>query len=239
MRRRFCYNKRKLMESIKVKRMKRILALTLSLLMLLTVAVGCNEEAPEKLTNNRISTDLAKNHGLYAYSHVGGTPDISQLKIVEKKEEGEYAYVTASAVATFDNAVIRFTAEMEYQRVDRRWRLNKMTVPEKEITSTGAPRLDSVLVELSNYVSLNNAALAVKGEDYHTLTFNPKAANWDMQHEEGAKTATLKVSYKSNALTFAGYYTLTFEEQGWVIETTLRGDGRQHPLMHLTELTRK
>lgn len=234
-RRQLCYNKHKLTESNKVNDMKRILALTLSLLMLLTLAVGCGEQ-PEELTNSRISADLAKQSGNYSYAHIGGTPTISQMTITEKTEENGYANVEVSALATFEGAKVEFTATMAYELVDNRWKLRTMKVTDSDITLTGAPDQASVLNELSNYISTAGNAMAVLNDQHHLLTFNVKAANWEMQYEDGADTATLNVKYTSKALSFEGYYTLTFGEQGWSIETIQRENDRNHPLLHLTKL---
>lgn len=218
--------------------MKRILALILSLLMLLTLAVGCGDK-PEALTDSRISTDLRKQSGVYSYSHVGGTVTISRMNILEKTEENGHTDVKLTAVALFDNAKVEFAADMAYELMDNRWKLTKMTVTESDITPNGAPYMDSVLNELSNYIATAGNAMAVMEDNYHLLPFNVKAANWEMQYEDGADTATLKVSYKSNSLSFEGYYTLTFGERGWSIETILRENDRQHPLLHLTKLEKK
>ena len=218
--------------------MKRFFALALSILMLLTLAVGCGEK-PEELTNSRISADLVKQSGNYSYAHIGGTPGISQMTVTEKTEENGYANVVVSALATFHSAKVEFTATMDYELVGNRWKLRTMNVTESDITLTGAPDQASVLNELSNYISSAGNAMAVLDEQYHLLTFNPQGANWEMKYEDGATTATLNVTYKTTALTFDGYYTLTFGDKGWTIETILRENDRQHPLLHLIKLEKK
>lgn len=214
--------------------MKRILALTLSLLMLLTLAVGCGK--PEELTDSRISADLIKQSGNYSYAHIGGSVAISQMNVAEKTEENGHTNVVVSALATFDNAKVNFTATMAYELVDNRWKLRTMKVTDSDITLTGAPDQASVLTELSNYISVAGNAMAVLDEQYHLLSFNPQGADWEMVYEDGATTATLKAKYTSKVLSFEGYYTLTFGEQGWSIETIQRENDRYHPLLHLTKL---
>lgn len=218
--------------------MKKALALLLCCVMVLTIAAGCKKNKPEELTNTRISSDLANNYAEYAYTHITGTPSISELNIAEKNQEEDRITVSVSAVAVFSNAKVKVAATMAYALSGTKWRLTDVTVSDSSITPTGAPSIESVLNELVNYVSINGGAIGVLEENEHLLQYNLRGAEWTMACEDGAKTATLNVTFTSKKLSFAGYYTLTFVEKGWVIETTERGDGRHHPLMHLTSLTR-
>ena len=219
--------------------MKRILALTLSLLMLLTIAAGCNKETPEEITDNRIATDLANQSGKYTYAHIEGTPAITDMQILHREETDNNTTFQVTATAVFDNAEIAITATMQYRLNGLKWNLRSVDVSKAEATVTDAPNKESILNELTNYMSLYGSALARRGEEYHNLTFRPQDADWVMQCEKGSKTATLTVSYTDENLAFAGSYTIVFGRTGWAFESVDRLDGRRHPLLRLTSLTKK
>lgn len=220
--------------------MKRIYALLLCLLMVLTMAVGCNEEKPAELTDSQIAADLAKQHGQYAYAHIGGQPTITNLQVSDKNENGYTTTLSATAVAVFSGAEVDITATMTYLLSDNQWRAYKTQVTAGAIRLTGGPDKDSVLQELENYVSLVGSVYAIWEDEYQALydvTFADATA--EMKYEESAKTATLNLSYTSDKLSFTGSYALSFGEGGWSIETVKQDDGRQHPLLRLTSLEKK
>ena len=219
--------------------MKRILALTLSLLMLLAVATGCNKEVPEEITDNRVAADLVSQSGKYTYTHIEGTPEITDMQILHRQETDNNTTFEVTATAVFDNAKIAIAATMQYRLDGLKWNLRSVDVSKAEATVTDAPNKDSVLNELANYVSLYGSALARMGAEYHNLTFRPQDADWEMQCEKGSKTATLTVSYTDESLTFAGSYTLVFGKTGWAFECVDRMDGHRHPILRLTTLTKK
>ncbi len=226
-------------ESNKVNAMRRMIALALSLLLLLTVAVGCNEEAPEEITDDRICADLVKQSGKYAFAHVVGTPDITAMQVLHCEETSNNTSLEVTATAIFDNAEVAFGATIHYRLDGKKWRLHSMDVSKKEVTLTGAPDKDSLLEELTNYTSVYGSAMAQMDEEFHNLVFRPQDADWELLYEKDSKTATLAVSYSDESLTFAGSYTLTFGESGWFFESVERIDGRHHPLLRLTTLTQK
>ena len=216
--------------------MKRMFSLTLCLLMLLTAMAGCGEPAPDRLDDARISADLVRNSHLYSYTHVGGSPTLSRVT-VDTSEEGDNASVSATATATYTNATVDIAAAMTYARIGTHWKLESVEITSKTITLTGGPDHAGVMAELTNYVTIAGSAYSVMGETYQPLYFDITAVKTAMQYENGAKTATLTMSYTSDKLTFDGSYTLTFDEaQGWKIETIKQADNRYHPLMRLTKL---
>lgn len=224
----------------KVKPMKRLLALMLCLAMVLTVAAGCNKNVREELTDSRIADDVVKGSGNYAYTHVAGTPSLSDFAILSREEKEDRVFLSLDATADFSNAQVTFKASMEYVYVDNRWKVSKLNVTERAITITGAPDTDSVLNELENYVSVVGSAYAVLDEKYEVLYgISVYDATAEMQYEEGADTAVLKLSYTSDALSYEGSYALTFGENGWAVETKKQDDGRHHPLLRLTKLEKK
>ena len=85
--------------------------------------------------------------------------------------------------------------------------------------------------------------MTVKGIRDLIMTVDENARHYDataeMQYEEGADTAVLKLSYTSDALSYEGSYALTFGENGWAVETKKQDDGRHHPLLRLTKLEKK
>ena len=220
--------------------MKKIVALLLCVIMLLTMAVGCKDkEEPEVLDETRIVSDLSDNYPKYIFSHASGRPSVGGLQIVERNEEGDDAVLSVTATAHFRNATVAIAADMDYQRVDGQWTLNEIAITKTTITPTAAPDLESVLMLLDNYISITGSALAAKGDDRHQLKLNVRGANWEMECEDGAKTAKLNVSMKSEQLTFTGYYTLTFKDTGWDIACEKQDNGQYHPLLHLETLEQK
>lgn len=236
-----CYNRRERnpKEKEKVTTMKRLFALTLCLLMLMTAAAGCGEDSPEKLTDHRITSDLVRHSHLYAYAHVTGTPALSDLT-VDKTEQGDTASVTAAATAAYTNATVNITATIAYARIGGHWKVEEIQVTPQTVTVTGGPDCASVTKELDNYISVVGSAYAVMEETYQPLYFDIKDAETAIRYESGADTAALTVSYRSEKLTFDGSYTLTFhDETGWEIETVKQADNRNHPLLRLTKLEQK
>ncbi len=230
------------MESEKVNDMKRIFALLLCVALLIAIPVGCkkNKEAEDPvLTEARIGTDLMNSDHLYFLSHVGTIHSCTDVKIVEKEEDGNTTSLSATAKVFSSGVEIDLTADMTYTLAHHYWKLDKVEITKAVPTLTGGPDLDSVLREIANYVSIVGSSLAIQGDKEHALpSFNPTAATWEMQYENGAKTAQLHISYKSAKLTFKGYYALTFGEKGWAFETKAKGD-KHHILLHLESLDQK
>ena len=221
--------------------MKKIVALLLCGVMLLTLAAGCKKEeaTPAVLNETIIHSDLLKNYTLYNYSHVTGAPTLGGLQIIKRSEEGDAATVSVSALAHYANVDVGVTADMAYTRINNVWTLQNITITGATPTVTGAPDQDSVLSMLENYISITGSALAIKGDERHHLNVNVRGATWEMQHEGGAKTAKLLVSMKSDTLTFNGYYTLNFEETGWTVVSEKQENGQYYPLLTLESLKQK
>lgn len=221
--------------------MKKIIALILCGVMLLTLAVGCKkEEQPEELIDARIAHDLTNSTHLYPYTHIVGTPDIKDLQVVSRNESGNRTIVSVDANLYFSNADLDLKADMEYLLIGNHWKLEDVKVTHRAITVTGAPHQASVMSDLTNYIGIVGSAYSVMDDTYQPLYFNINDPTVEMQYESGAKTAALKLAYTSDKLTFEGTYTLTFdEESGWHFETVKQADGRQHPLLRLTKLEQK
>lgn len=100
----------------------------------------------------------------------------------------------------------------------------------------GAPKQELLLQELENYVTVVGSALAMKDGEKHPLVFNVRDADWRVDYEKDATTATLYVTYSSDKLSFEGYYSLTLTEGKWTIDSLRQDDFRNHPLLHLTSL---
>ena len=205
--------------------MKKTLALLLCVAMLLTLAVGCKKKIkPEELTEARIADDVVSNTQEYSYTHITGTPDMKEMTVLTRDEVDGDIVLTLEATVTYPNADVTLKANVVYQSFGPKWQLTRFNVTESSIEVTGAPSQSSVVNELANYMS-------IVGSAYSDL---------EMTYEAGAKTAALTLSYPSDKLTFAGSYTLTFDDaKGWVLETKAQDDGRQHPLLHLTKLEQK
>ena len=207
--------------------MKRALALILCCVMLLTLTVGCKkEEKPAAPDDSRISSDLIDHRAKYSFSHIEGTPSMAGLKIVERHEEDDSIDLKVTATAINEYARIELAADIEYELDDGRWELDELRITKAVPTPTAAPNQESVLMLLDNYISITGSALAAKGEERHKLNVNVRGANWEMKYDEASKTAKLLVEMKSEVLTFKGYYALSFNETGWVIESEKQENGQ-------------
>ncbi len=221
--------------------MKKTLALLLCVAMLLTLAVGCKKKIkPEELTEARIADDVVSNTQEYSYTHITGTPDMKEMTVLTRDEVDGDIVLTLEATVTYPNADVTLKANVVYQSFGPKWQLTRFNVTESSIEVTGAPSQSSVVNELANYMSIVGSAYSVLDDKYQPLYFDINSADLEMAYEAGAKTAALTLSYTSDKLTFAGSYTLTFDDaKGWVLETKAQDDGRQHPLLHLTKLEQK
>ncbi len=223
--------------------MKRIFALLLCGVMLLTVAVGCKKKessAPViELNEARFIADLAASNAKYSYTHAEGKPTISDFAIVEKKEDGGVTTLAVTATATNSHLSIELEATMEYVRENNYWRLSKVDVTKAQPIPTSAPHRAGLLEALTNYTSITGSALAVKDEEHYDLVFDVADVTWGLSFDEKAKTAKLMGSLKSDKLTFTGYYNLTFTENGWIFESEKQENGQRYPLLHLNTLEQK
>lgn len=221
--------------------MKRLLSLLLCCVMLMTLSAGCKKNnTPEKpgLTDTAIAADLAANHTKYNFAHINAEsePTISDFKVSNRTEADGVVSLSVTATAITPYATIDVAADMEYTWELNYWRMSNIEITKAIPTVTAAPNLNSVKTELSNYISIVGSALAVKDEESHNLQFSFDKAAWSISRADGAQTATLNVAYQSDELTFTGYYTLTFGEAGWTIESEEQESGQHYPLMHLITL---
>lgn len=222
--------------------MKRIFALFLCLILPVALCSGCKKEEdadPGELTETIISGDLLHEANQHSYDNCGTAHSVSDLNITKKFQNGNATILTVTATVLSDYTQFDLSAEMTYVVKDDRWTANDVDITEMVPTSTGGPDPTSTQMAIANYLSVVGSALAVQEEEQHSLSFNVRAANWDMQWEEGSDTATLHVSYTSSALSFTGHYILTFTETGWVFEYQSLEDGYRHILMHLDSLEQK
>lgn len=223
--------------------MKRIFALLLCGVMLLTAAVGCQKKGSSssviELNEARFIADLAANNAKYSYTHAEGKSTISDFTIVEKKEDGGVTTLAVTATATNSHLSIELEATMEYVRENNYWRLSKVDVTKAQPIPTSAPNRAGLLEALTNYVSITGSALAILGEEHYHLVFDVADAMWDLSFDEETKTAKLVGSLFSNELTFTGHYNLIFTENGWAFESEEQETGQSYPLLRLNSLEQK
>lgn len=232
--------------------MKKALALALCLIMLLTLAVGCKKKEaaqnPPELTDSQISTDLMHSDHLYYYAHTGDISFLAGLKVTDKQQKDDTLTLKATATAGSNHIEVALAADMEYTIVNGKWKLSNITLTKADPTILSGPYQDSLVSEIGNYIAYNidsqeaaqNRALAYYGEERHSLDINIQNVTWGIQYEEGATTAKLTAEMKSDALTFSGYYSLTFnEERGWVIESEKQDNGQNYLVLRLDSLEQK
>ncbi len=219
--------------------MKKAFALILCLVLLLAIPVGCKKKANEKpvpLTESTISVDLIRHNGQYSYPHCGNFDKITDLTILEKEEKDTTATVWFSAKANSSCTVVDLAGKMKYTYKNGHWNMDSLDLSKATPTPTNGPDLKSAMMEINNCVSIIGKAFALQGETEHALpALNMQSGSWQIQAEKGAKTAQLTVNYKSNVMTFTGYYNLTFEETGWRFET-IKKDTTNYPVLHLDSL---
>ena len=231
--------------------MKKALALLLCLMMMLTLSVGCkkNQEAKKTgdLTETQISSDLLNSDNLYRYAHTGDITSIAGLQVNDKKEDGNTITLTATATAGSDHISIALTANMKYMAENGAWKLDTVEITKADPTVIAGPYKDTLVNEVNNYINLNRSsqdagktlALAYYGEERHSLNVNTGSITWGIAYEKG-NTAKLTAEMKSDALTFSGYYNLTFDkERGWLIESELQEHGQSYLVLHLDTLEQK
>ena len=229
--------------------MKKVLALLLCLTMLLTVCAGCKKTAKNtELTDALVRSDLVKNSNLYTYAHLGIVNSISSLKIADKNRDGDVTTLSVTGTALSSCAKIQMAADMKYTFKNGAWHLDSMKVNKAVPTLTAGPYTDSVLSEISNYLVNNESsqkfkkpsALAVKNGKYHNIELNVQAADWQMAYDALTQTAKLNVTYKSENLSFSGYYSLEFDaEKGWIIHGEQQENGQNYLLLYLNTLEQK
>ena len=233
--------------------MKRTLALLLCLILLLALPVGCKKDKQAtnpagELTNSQISIDLKNSTHLYYYAHTGSILAVSGLKVSDKEKDGNAMTLKATATAQSNHVSVDLAADMRYVVINNKWTLDTVEITKAVPTILAGPEKESVLMEISNYLAHNatsqeqnkSLALAYLGEERHSLEITVSAVTWGVDYKEGSDTAKLTAKLTSDALTFSGYYTLTFDKKvGWVIETEKQDNGQHYPVLHLDTLEQK
>ena len=222
--------------------MKRILALTLCCVMLLIVATGCNDyeniNKTIELNEKMIARDLQDKHTLYTYTFAEGKPEISNVNIVNREEEGNLIRVSVTAVANNGYVRVALTAAIEYVMENNYCRLNRLGIADAKATPIAAPNLDSLTTTLNSSLDALGYTLATDGTEYYNLIFNLKSAQCDLKLNDTGKSAQLNITYESNNLSLTGYYTMAFGEKGWTLQTATH-EGKTAPVLYLQSLEQK
>lgn len=222
--------------------MKRMLALILCCVMLLPVATGCKDENLNQtieLNDARIAADILEQYeSKYTFTHAEGKATLSSLKILTEVKEGNFTKLSVSAVASNDYVDVDLTVAIEYKRENNYWRLHRMGFATVEAVPTTIPNRASLMNTLRSYIHATGSALAKKGAEFYNLMFDVDAVTWGLSFDKVTKTAQFWSSYKSENLSFTGYYDLTFGATGWVI-TAIKQDGKSQPVMYLQTIEMK
>lgn len=232
--------------------MKKALALILCLVMLLTLAVGCKKKEEEQkvaeLTDSLIASDLINSDNLYYFAHTGDITSMAELKVEDKKQDGNTLTLTASATAGSECIEVELTAKMKYTVQNGAWKLASVEITKAVPTVIAAPTKESVLSEIENYLAYNltsreqekSIALGIKGEERYELEINPRNVAWNMEYEDGSTTAKLTAALNNNDVAFIGYYSLSFDnEQGWVIASEKQENGQGYLVLYLETIELK
>ena len=232
--------------------MKRIFALLLCIALVIALPVGCKKKAdkaePEAVTEKRIGADLMSRSDLYYLHHVGTLNSYNSVKIVEKSEKDDTLSLSVTANLFTNNVEIALAANMTYVLADNSWKLDTVKINKATPTLTGGPDKQSVITYVTNYVQNNpttqenrkDTALAVLGEERHLLAIDLSKVTWELKNDLKAKTSQLYATYKTDDLSFSGYYNLTFDDaQGWIIENEKQDNGYYYLVMHLDTLEQK
>ena len=234
--------------------MKRTLALLLCFILLLALPIGCSEDEEKaankvsELTNSQISSDLKDSAHLYYFAHTGNIHTVSGLKVSDKEKDGITMTLKATATVNSNHVAVKLAADMKYTVINNAWKLNSVKITKATPSILSGPNQESVLIEINNYID-NNAtsqeqnkhlALAYLGEERHSLELDTAAVTWGIDYKEGSNTAKLTAKLTSDALTFSGYYTLTFDKKvGWVIKSEQQDNGQYYLVLHLDSLEQK
>ena len=230
--------------------MKRIFALLLCVALLIALPVGCkknkkNEAAKadaSALNAERIGKDLMNSNYLFPYAHIGDLTSAKDVKIVTKTTNENVTRLTVTATLSSSGAEIAAEVKLAYQVDGSQWKLLGAEAVSRTITLTGGPSLVSLQSTVTNYLQNNPTAqeqnkavtLAAMGDGRHHLEVDLGALAWKVEYDAAAKTGKLNLSQETDALSFTGYYNLTFNEQdGWVIESEKQDDGRYYLLLHV------
>lgn len=222
--------------------MKRILALTLCCVMLLTVATGCNNVAtptdPPEVNTTLVTNDLLEHHSLYAYTLAEGKPEVSNVNIVSREEEGNTVRVSVTAVANNGYVRVALTAAIEYVLENNYYRMNRLGIADAKATPIAAPNYDALMTTLGSSLDNIGYVLATDGTDYYNLIFSLKASQCELKLNDTGKTAQLNLTYESDNLSLTGYYTMAFGEKGWSLQTATY-EGVTAPVLYLRSLEQK
>lgn len=232
--------------------MKKALALLLCLMMLLALPVGCKKDKEAKkvgeLTDAQISSDLINSDHLYHFAYTGNISSLAGLKVSDKKQDGNTITLKATGTASSAYVQVALAAEMKYTVINNAWKLDSVQITKAVPTTIDGPEQEAILMTVENYIDNNmtsqeqkkSVALAYLGEERHSLEVNTRAVTWGVDYEKGSDTAKLTAKLTSDALTFSGYYTLTWDEKaGWVFESEKQDNGQHYLVLHLDSLEQK
>lgn len=232
--------------------MKKVFALLLCVALLLALPVGCKDKKEQKkpgeLAESKISSDLIASKHLYYYAHTGAISSMSNLKVTDKKQDGDTITLKATGTAHSAGLQVDLAADMKYVAKNGAWHLDNIKLNKATPKLTGGPDQETVRMEIDNYIS-NNAtsqeqkkpiALAIHGEERHELAINTREAAWNIVYEKGSTTAKMTVAVNNNDVAFTGYYKLNFDQKaGWVITGEKQENGQNYLVLYLDNLELK
>lgn len=239
-------------ESEKVNYMKKVFALLLCVALLLALPVGCKDKKEQKkpgeLAESQISSDLIASDHLYYYAHTGTITSLSNLKVTDKKQDGDTITLKATGTAHSTGLQVNLAADMKYVVKNGAWHLDNIKLNKATPKLTGGPDKESVQMEIENYLAHNftsqeqnkTIALAIHGEERHELAINPREAAWSIDYKKGSTTAKMTVAVNNNDVAFTGYYKLNFDQKaGWVITGEKQENGQNYLVLYLDTLELK